>query len=283
MRLRFAIISTVVIVLAVCGVVWHQRARAEHVRLALFQEQAPSNKRGSVSTEATEKAPAATPPANALPGAAIETAPPAAVEPSTTPPLLPARPGGGVGVLPPPATVIAAPGAAPPGVTVQVAPVTTYAPSAPMLYPGAPAGGDPETNELTSQDQQFEQEVQSLERQLAATDDEKAKADLKEKLAAALEHQFDAQQKLRQLEISRIEARVQKLRGLVQKRTESRRKIIDNRLEQLLNDAEGLGWSSGTAAGVPLFPHGLPGGWGAPQPRAPLSLPPSTAPGPRRS
>jgi hypothetical protein len=284
MRMRFAIISTLVIVLGACGVLWHQRARAEHVRLALYQERAPANQRGSASAEATEKVPTTTPPANALPGAAIEAAPPAAVEPSTTPPLLPARPGGGFGGFAPPATVIAAPGAAPPGVTVQVAPVHPYGPSAPMLYPGAPQGTDPETNELTSQDQQFEQEVQSLVRQLATADEEKTKSELKDMLAATLERQFDTQQKLRQLEISRIQSRVDKLRGLLQKRTESRRKMIDNRLEQLLNDADGLGWSSGTASGVQYVPHALPGGFGPPKPATPPALaPPVAVPAPRRS
>ena len=133
-----------------------------------------------------------------------------------------------------------------------------------LPYPGYPAGpsGDPETMELMRQDQQLEQEVQSLVRQLADNDDDKQGSELKEKLSAALEKQFDMQQKLRELEVSRIEARVQKLRDLVRKRTDSRRKIIDNRREQLLNDAEGLGWNSATAAGVRYVPPpmlGLPG------------------------
>lgn len=125
---------------------------------------------------------------------------------------------------------------------------------------------DPETNELTRQDQQLEAEAQSLERQLADAENEKQRADLKEKLTSTLEKQFDTQQKLRELEVSRIEARVRKLRGMIQRRGDSRRKIIDNRLEQLLNDAEGLGWSS--SSGGPqyppsdpnMFPPGMPYG-----------------------
>lgn len=113
-------------------------------------------------------------------------------------------------------------------------------------------------DELTSEDQQLEQEVQSLARQLADGGDEKQRAELKDKLAAALEKQFDAQQKLREQEVSQIEARVRKLRDLIHKRTDSRRKIIDNRLEQLLNDAEGLGWSS--AAGAQSMHPRYPGG-----------------------
>lgn len=130
-----------------------------------------------------------------------------------------------------------------------------------FAFPIAASAADPETQALTAQDQQLEAEVQALARQLADSGDEKERADLKEKLAAALEKQFDAQQKLRELEISRIEARVQKLRDLVRKRTDARRKIIDNRYEQLLNDAEGLGWNS-TAPGAVQFrpnPAGLPG------------------------
>jgi hypothetical protein len=90
---------------------------------------------------------------------------------------------------------------------------------------------------------------------LADTDDDKQRAELKDKLSQALDRQFDTQQKLRELEVSRIEARVQKLRELIRKRTDSRRKIIDNRYEQLLNDADGLGWTSAGAAGPQYRPQ----------------------------
>jgi hypothetical protein len=278
MRLRVAIIVIVVLVLFGLTVVAHQRATAEHVRVALFQAGAAETAPPSGATAGGERPANATPLAAGLPAGAVVAVPPGATESRATPPFGAA---GSVGVIAAPGgfaqsapAAFGAGPAAPPPVTVQVAPGNLYAPSGPMLYPGAPPADDPEMNELTGQDQQLEQEVQSLARQLAGTDDDKTKADLKEKLAATLERQFDAQQKLRQREISRIEARVQKLRELVQKRTESRRKIIDNRFDQLLNDAEGLGWSSGTTPRSQYVPHAFPGMLGPPR----LGTPPALAP-----
>lgn len=102
--------------------------------------------------------------------------------------------------------------------------------------------------ELMSQNQQLEQDVRSLTAQFAEVKDEQQRAGLKRKLSATLEKQFDTQQNLRELEVEQIEARLQKLRELINKRADSRRRIIDNRLEQLLNDAEGLGWGESPGA-----------------------------------
>jgi hypothetical protein len=183
--------------------------------------------------------------------------------------------------------------AAPQPVVVEANPLTPYGAAGgnrfqPAAYPPAadPPGfggwsaGDPETIELGGQDQQLEQEVQSLVRQLADSGDDKQRAELKDKLAATLEKQFDTQQKLRELEVSRIEARVQKLRDVVRKRTDSRRKIIDNRFEQLLNDADGLGWNAATAQGVQYVPQGLPGMMGPMRPTMKRNAPGSVAPAP---
>jgi hypothetical protein len=210
----------------------------------------------------------------------VTATPPVAAVPPVT--AVPAAPGAAPAV----GAAVPAPAGAPPGFRfggvgtgqnfpVQVTPPNPFYPPGQAFYPVPQPGNDPETNELTSQDQQLEQEVQSLARQLADSDDDKQRAELKDKLAAALEKQFDAQQKLRQLEISRIEARVQKLRDLVRKRTESRRKIIDNRFEQLLNDAEGLGWNSTKGGGIQFVPPGNPGT--KPRAELPHTLAPATS------
>jgi len=81
------------------------------------------------------------------------------------------------------------------------------------------------------------------------------------------------------LEVAKIEARLQKLRGLIGRRADSRGKIIDNRLEQLLNDAAGLGWSSAAKDNTPYAPPGVPvmlypGGGALRGPAAPRSVRP---------
>jgi polyhydroxyalkanoate synthesis regulator phasin len=74
----------------------------------------------------------------------------------------------------------------------------------------------------------------------------RAKGDEKDKIQAkiveALEKQFDARQKHHQEELAALEAQVNKLKELVQKRQENRRDIITRRFDQLVRDAQGLGW-----------------------------------------
>jgi hypothetical protein len=279
MRLRLAI-GVIAVLMLLLGITFvaQQRARAEHVRVALFQAQAAAE----AENKANEIAPAGKGivGANSTPGYDFNNptlrgaAPPAAIE-SAVPGATAQPPAAGVGIAPLPGGL---PGSAG-GPTVQVTAPNPYGPvmMAPMAVSPWPVD-DPEMNELAHQDQQLEQEVQSLVRQLADSDDDKSKAELKDKLAATLDKQFDAQQKLRQLEISRIEARVKKLQDLVRKRTESRRKIIDNRMEQLLNEAEGLEWGNAARAGsqgIPqLFPGSRPG-------MRPAGVPPATTRSPR--
>lgn len=104
--------------------------------------------------------------------------------------------------------------------------------------------GSEEMAELSAQDAQLGQEAESLARQLADAGDEKQKAEIKEKLQDTLSRQFDAQQKARELEVARIEAKVKKLRDTITKRNEVRRTIIEKRFDQLQREADGLGWNS---------------------------------------
>ena len=97
---------------------------------------------------------------------------------------------------------------------------------------------------LNAQDAQLGHEAESLAKQLADADDEKQRAEIKDKLHETLAQQFDAQQKVRELEVGRIEAKVKKLRATISKRNDARRTVIDKRFDQLLSEAEGLGWNS---------------------------------------
>ena len=65
-----------------------------------------------------------------------------------------------------------------------------------------------------------------------------------------MEKEFDLQQKRRDLDLVRVEARLKKVRDLMKKRSEARQSIIDKRLDQLIREAEGLGWTP--PAGISL-------------------------------
>ena len=119
-----------------------------------------------------------------------------------------------------------------------------------QYYVHSGEAGSEEMAGLSAQDAQLGQEAESLARQLADAGDDKQKAEIKEKLQDTLSRQFDAQQKARELEVVRIEAKVKKLRETITKRNEARRTIIDKRFDQLQSEAEGLGWNSPPSGGA---------------------------------
>jgi len=86
----------------------------------------------------------------------------------------------------------------------------------------------------------------------AEKDDEKK--EIRKKLAEALGKQFDAHMEQQQKELVDLENQIAKLRSLLKKRQEAKTTIIDNRMDQLIRDAEGLGW---TAPGSPNQPGAL--------------------------
>jgi hypothetical protein len=65
---------------------------------------------------------------------------------------------------------------------------------------------------------------------------------IKSQLGDILEKQFNLRQRRHEEEIAALESQVKKLRELVAKRQEKRREIISKRLDQILSDAQGLGW-----------------------------------------
>jgi Xaa-Pro aminopeptidase len=65
---------------------------------------------------------------------------------------------------------------------------------------------------------------------------------IKAQLDAALEKAFAMRQRRHTREIEELEAKVKTLKELVAKRQEKRREIVANRREQILREAQGLGW-----------------------------------------
>jgi hypothetical protein len=82
---------------------------------------------------------------------------------------------------------------------------------------------------------------QALVKQFAKAKGEEREK-IKAKLSDALEKAFDLRQKRHQEEIAALEAQVSKLKELVQKRQANRGEIVTKRFEQLVREAEGLGW-----------------------------------------
>jgi hypothetical protein len=112
---------------------------------------------------------------------------------------------------------------------------------------------DPELDKLTAAEAEAAREVAKLVAEYKQTEDDAERTKIKTKLSAALSKQFDQQQKRRELELARAEAQLKKVRELMKKRGEERKTIVEKRLDQVVREAEGLGWtpppSSGTTRG----------------------------------
>lgn len=144
----------------------------------------------------------------------------------------------------------AAPGTVPPPVGVAAPP--SDAPSATVRRVGPGDSSDRESSGLRGQDYELGRQAESLAAQYGAAKDDGAKEKVRGQLRDVLDKQFTVHHKRREVELAKLEARVGSLRELLNKRSEQRQTIVDRRLEQLVRDAEGLGWSApstGSATG----------------------------------
>jgi hypothetical protein len=89
---------------------------------------------------------------------------------------------------------------------------------------------------------QLAHQAGELARQLGSAKSDTDRDKLKTQLSGILEKQFELRQQRHRKEIESLEAQVKKLRDLVDKRQENRREIIAKRLDQILQESQGLGW-----------------------------------------
>jgi hypothetical protein len=125
----------------------------------------------------------------------------------------------------------------------------------PVLASSVVADDDPELAELVQSEASLDRSAEEMVARYATTETAAERKDMAAALRNTLAKQFDAQRQRRELELRRIEDQVRKLRDQIKKRDEARDTIIDRRLDQLLNEAEGLGWAPATGprngAGLP--------------------------------
>jgi hypothetical protein len=112
-----------------------------------------------------------------------------------------------------------------------------------------PGGQNPEVAKLLNEEGKFDREAHSLAQEYARSSNETDRAKTKAKLTDVLGKEFDMQQKRRNLELESLEAQVKKLRELMKKRNDARTVIVDKRLDQLVSQAEGLGWTTTPGGG----------------------------------
>ena len=113
-----------------------------------------------------------------------------------------------------------------------------------MMMPSKwPVDDDPEMTELAQSEAVLAGEASELIGQYAESENAAERKRVAAELRQVLARQFEVQKQRRELELGRIEERVRRLREQIKKRNEARETIIDRRLAQLIDDAEGLGWT----------------------------------------
>jgi hypothetical protein len=135
--------------------------------------------------------------------------------------------------------------------TGQQGPATeTPTPLAGNFYQGMPGPKDPELDKLHAAEAAAAREVVKLLGEYKKTEEDAERTKIKAKLSEALNKQFEQQQKRRELELARAEAQLKKVRELMKKRGEERKTIVEKHLDQLVREADGLGWTPPPTSGT---------------------------------
>jgi hypothetical protein len=92
-------------------------------------------------------------------------------------------------------------------------------------------------------------ESSQLAKQFVDSKKEDEKRDIRKKLTDVLTQQFDQQIQQQQKELEDLEKEIANLRAVLKKRVDAKSAIVERRIEQLIQDAEGLGWNAPSTSG----------------------------------
>jgi hypothetical protein len=98
-----------------------------------------------------------------------------------------------------------------------------------------------------------------LAKQYVKAEGEEKKHEIRAKLTTLLGQQFDTHAKQQQKELEDLEKQITRLRTLLRKRQDARTTIIERRIDQLVQEAEGLGWSAPSTIHPDFVPSGHAG------------------------
>jgi ribosomal protein L29 len=100
------------------------------------------------------------------------------------------------------------------------------------FQPGAFGGGSKDAQAATK-----------LAKQFVKAEKEDQKKDIKKQLTDLLAKQFDQHVQQQQKELENLDKQIATLRTVLKKRQDSKTSIIDRRVEQLILEADGMGWN----------------------------------------
>jgi len=103
----------------------------------------------------------------------------------------------------------------------------------------------------TSKDQA---QAVTLAKQYAKAEKDDEKKEIRKKLSEVLAKQFDQHVQQQQKELEDLEKQIASLRNTVKKRVDAKTAIVDFRLEQLIKEADGMGWNVPATPRQPVLP-----------------------------
>lgn len=106
------------------------------------------------------------------------------------------------------------------------------------------AGMTSAPNQSQIEEYRLAQQAKGLLRRYSLEEKAELREKTKSELRAVLHRQFRLQHQRRDAELTKIEKRLADLRSRLKKRGDAQSTIVDRRLEQLVNDVDGLGWSA---------------------------------------
>jgi hypothetical protein len=92
--------------------------------------------------------------------------------------------------------------------------------------------------------QQLQEQSSQLAKQYITTEKSDEKQNIRKKLADVLNQQFDMHMQRQEKELAALEKEIADLRSLMKKRQDAKAAIVDRRIDQVIQDAEGLGWNA---------------------------------------
>jgi hypothetical protein len=93
-------------------------------------------------------------------------------------------------------------------------------------------------------------EIQQLAQKLRVADDEEVAEESEKALNEKVGQQFDVRQQMRERQLAALEAQVERLRNVHNERADQRDRIVRDRVQQLIREAQGLGWGDAGEGGA---------------------------------
>ncbi len=100
----------------------------------------------------------------------------------------------------------------------------------------------PELYGLEIRQEKLEDKTHLLARTYQTAKNEKEKGEIRRQLEKVVSEQFDAREEIKEYEVKQMEAELQEVKGKLRKRKANKNKIVEQRVNQLLNTSAGMGW-----------------------------------------